>query len=79
MAHETFRLEPREKGIAMRTPAMWLQWTVIFTVLGIGAWLAYPAIDPFEPIANKPGLMGLRQEIFGPRTLSRGLEPLAAR
>ena len=73
MAHKTPRLGPREKGIAVRTLPVWLQWTVVFTVLGIGGWVVYPALDPFEPIANKPGLMGIRQEIFGPTT-RKGLE-----
>jgi len=61
----------------MRAPATWIQWTVVFTVLGIGGWIVYPAIDPFEPTANKPGLMGLRQKIFGPATPQQGNVPRA--
>jgi len=62
----------------MRTPAVWLQWIVVFIVLGIGAWVVYPAIDPFETTAKKPGLLGVRQEIFGSKTPGRGLERAAA-
>jgi len=59
----------------MRAPAV--QWVVVFTVLGIGAWVVYPAIDPFqpEPIREQTGLMGLRQEIFGQAMPHKGLDP----
>lgn len=56
----------------MRAPAVWLQWTVVFTILGTGAWLVYPAIDPFVLTANKHGLLGLRQEFFSPNTSRKG-------
>jgi hypothetical protein len=32
----------------MRAPSIWFQWTVVFVILGLGAWVAYPVIDPFE-------------------------------
>ena len=28
--------------------ANWFQWTVVFLFLGLGAWIAYPVIDPLD-------------------------------
>jgi len=28
--------------------ANWFQWTVVFLFLALGAWIAYPEIDPLD-------------------------------
>ena len=45
----------------MRSPAIWIQWTVIFLVLGAVSWIAYPEIDPFKGTAGLSDLLRQKQ------------------
>jgi hypothetical protein len=36
------------KESSCEPPPIWFQWTVVFVILGLGAWVAYPAVNPFE-------------------------------
>ena len=48
----------------MRNIANWIQWTVIFLILGSAAWLVYPEIDPFEFTGEVPQYVHLKQTFF---------------
>jgi hypothetical protein len=48
----------------MRNISNWIQWTVIFLILGSAAWFAYPEIDPFELSGEVPPYMRLNQRSF---------------
>jgi hypothetical protein len=48
----------------MRAPAIWFQWTAVFVILGLGAWVAYPAIDPFESSGGISTFMRLKRAAF---------------
>jgi hypothetical protein len=52
----------------MRNAANWIQWTVIFLILGSAAWFVYPEIDPFESSGEVPPYMHLKQSVFKAET-----------
>ena len=58
----------------MRNIANWIQWTVIFLILGSAAWFVYPEIDPFESSGEAAPYMRLsrrsskRSRIYGKET-----------
>jgi hypothetical protein len=56
----------------MRNVANWIQWTVIFLILGSAAWFVYPEIDPFESSGEAPPCMRLKQTVFRAPTTRAG-------
>ncbi len=48
----------------MRNVANWIQWTVIFLILGTVTWFVYPEIDPFESSGVVAPYARLKQTVF---------------
>lgn len=48
----------------MRSAGTWLQWTVIFLILGSAAWFVYPEVDPFESTGEVSPYVRLKQTVF---------------
>lgn len=61
----------------MRNIANWIQWTVIFLILGSAAWFVYPEIDPFESSGEVPPYVRLRRTVFHAKSTLWKTNPLS--
>jgi hypothetical protein len=63
----------------MRSVANWIQWTVVFLILGAAAWFVYPEIDPFESSGGVPPYVRLKQTVFPAKSNLWQLSPASSK